>query len=203
MSCPTCGQNNPTIPPDNAATTSATSWNYNLTVDGYVVPHGQSYVDPVFSADHGWLHLEARYNWENLYTGSLWVGRNFSWGKTVEVNLTPMIGGVMGRTDGIAPGLEAALKYKKLSLSVTNEYVFDTSTKSGNFYSSYPQIAYAVTDWLRCGAVAMKNKAFQTKLQVQRGFFVGLSHKNWEFTTYIYNPGVADPTVVLEVGRSF
>lgn len=203
MPCCTYGQSNPTTLPENAGNASANSWNYNLTVDGYVIPHGQSYVDPVFSADRGWLHLEVRYNWENLYTGSLWVGRNFSWGKTVELDLTPMIGGVMGRTYGIAPGLEAELKYKKISLSITNEYVFDTGAKRGNFYSSYPQVAYHLTDWLRCGAVAMKNKAFQTKLDVQRGFFVGVSRKNWEFATYIYNPGVTDATVVLEVGWSF
>jgi hypothetical protein len=52
-------------------------WEYNLTVDGYIIPDGTSYVDPVFSADHNWLHLEARYNNENLRTGSLWVGYNF------------------------------------------------------------------------------------------------------------------------------
>ena len=72
-------------PPSDAPTKSAdaptNAWAYNLTVDGYIVPDDQSYVDPVFMADRNWLHLEARYNYENLRTGSLWVGYNFSAGK--------------------------------------------------------------------------------------------------------------------------
>ena len=64
----------------------------------------QSYVDPVFTADHEWLHLEARYNYENLHTGSVWVGYKFTAGKKLVLDVTPMIGGVFGRTTGIAPG---------------------------------------------------------------------------------------------------
>ena len=178
-------------------------WAYSLTVDGYVIPNGQSYVDPVFTADRDWLHLEARYNYENLRTGSLWAGYNFSAGKKLVLAVTPMIGGVFGRTNGIAPGCEASLTYKKVELSISNEYVFDTTSKSGNFYYSWPQLTYSPTDWLRVGLVAQHTKAFQTELNVQRGFLVGFSHKKWEFTTYIFNAGWTDPTVVLEVGVSF
>ena len=97
---------------------SKNPWEFNLTIDGYIIPNGTSYVDPVFSADRSWLHLEARYNDENLRTGSLWVGYNFSVGKKLELDVTPMIGGVFGRTTGIAPGCEASLTYKKIELSV-------------------------------------------------------------------------------------
>ncbi len=168
-----------------------------------MIPHGQSYANPVFTADRDWLHLEARYNYENLRTGSLWAGYNFSAGKKLVLAVTPMIGGVFGRTNGIAPGCEASLTYKKVELSISNEYVFDTTSKSGNFYYSWPQLTYSPTDWLRVGLVAQHTKAFQTALNVQRGFLVGFSHKKWEFTTYIFNAGWTDPTVVLEVGVSF
>jgi len=56
-------------------------------------PPCQSYVSPDFSADRGWLHLEARYNNEALETGSLWAGYNFSVGKKLVLNATPMVGG--------------------------------------------------------------------------------------------------------------
>jgi hypothetical protein len=51
--------------------------------------------------------------------------------------------------------------------------------------------------------VAQRTKAFQTSLDVQRGFLVGVSHKQVEFTTYIFNAGWSDPIVVLELGVSF
>ena len=189
----------PATPPD----TNKNPWDYNLTVDGYVIPDDTSYVNPVFTADRSWLHLEARYNYENLRTGSLWAGYNFSAGKKLLLEVTPMIGGVFGRTDGIAPGCEASLTYKKIELSITNEYVFDTTHKSGNFYYSWPQFTYSPVDWFRVGLVAQHTKAFHTSLDVQRGFLVGVSHKKWEFTTYIFNAGFTDPTVVLEAGVNF
>ena len=178
-------------------------WEYSLTVDGYIIEGEDGYAQPTFTADHGWLHLEARYNYENFRTGSLWAGYNFSWGKTWQFAVTPMIGGVFGRTNGIAPGCEASLEWKKLTLSIDNEYIFDTTSKSGNFYYTWPQLTYKPLDWLKLGAVAQRTRAFQTPLDVQRGFFVGFKHKKYEFTTYVFNPGISGTSVVLEVGASF
>ena len=182
---------------------AAQPWGYNVVVDGYIIPDGTSYVDPVFTADHNWLHLEARYNYENLHTGSLWVGYNFSWGKKVQFSLTPMIGGIFGRSNGIAPGGEASLTYKRIQGSISNEYVFDTDSKSRNFYYTWPQLTYSPVEWLHVGAVAQRTKVYHTPLDTQRGFLVGVSHKNWDFTTYVFNPGASGTIVVLEAGVSF
>jgi len=196
-------QGSPSSAPAKSADAPTNTWAYNLTVDGYIVPEDQSYVDPVLMADHNRLHLEARYNYENLRTCSLWLGYNFSTGKNVELSITPMIGGVFGRTNGIAPGFEASLNYKKFELSVSNEYVFDTTHQSASFYYSWPQLTYSPVDWLRVGAVAQHSRTYHTAVDIQRGFLVGVPHKKWEITTYVFNPGFTDPTVVLEGGISF
>ena len=57
------------------------AWLYSLTVDLYLTKAGEVYAQPTFTADHKWLHLEARYNYENFRTGSFWAGYNFAWGK--------------------------------------------------------------------------------------------------------------------------
>ncbi len=178
-------------------------WAYSLTTDGYIVPDGESYVSPVLTADRQWLHLEARYNYENLNTGSLWAGYNFSAGKKLQLALTPMIGGVFGRTTGIAPGCEASLTYKKLQFSSSNEYVIDTSHISGSFFYSWPEVTYSLLDWLKVGLVAQRTRAYHTSLDTQRGFLVGVSHKKLEFTTYVFDPDLSNPTTVLELGVSF
>ena len=178
------------------------AWAFSALVDGYYVPGEQGYVDPIFTADRRWVHLEARYNYEDLRTGSLWFGYNFNFGseKTLTLTLTPMVGGVFGRTDGIAPGLEASLTYKKLNFWVGNEYVFDIRDSSGNYFYTWPQLTYSPTDWLRVGFVAQRTLAIQS--DTQYGFLIGLSHKKTDFTSYILNPG-PKPTVVLEVGYNF
>ena len=178
------------------------TWNYALTLDGDIIPNATSYAAPTVSADRDWLHLEARYNSENLRTGSLWLGYNFSRGKTLVLNVTPILGGVFGRSTGIAPGCEASLTYKKFQLSVSNEYVFDTSHHSGSFYYSWPQATYSPLDWLHVGLVAQRTKAFHTSLGTQRGFFLGVSHKRFHFTTNVFNAGFTSPSYVLEVGYS-
>ena len=131
------------------------------------------------------------------------MGYKFAAAKKLVLDVTPMIGGVFGRTNGIAPGCEASLTYKQIQISISNEYVFDTTHKSGNSYYSWPQLTYSPADWFRVGAVGQHTKAFHTNLDVQRGFLVGLSRKQWEFTTYVFNLGFTQPSVVLEVGVNF
>jgi hypothetical protein len=182
---------------------SKNPWSYSLTIDGYVVPGGQSFADPIFTADREWLHLEGRYNYENLRTGSIWVGCNFSTGQELVLNVTPMIGGVFGRSTGIAPGVEASLTYRRIQLWISNEYMFDTGDRSANFYYSWPQLTYSPKPWLHVGIVGDHTKTWRSEFDVEPGLFVGFSHKRWEFTAYEFNAGWTDPTAVLEMGISF
>lgn len=201
--CQTRAQEAPANPSTTPKPVVEVPWKISINVDGYLLPNRDGYVNPAVTADYGWVHLEARYNYENLRTGSVWFGYNFGTGKELVLEITPMIGGVFGQTSGIAPGCEASLSYKHVTLSISNEYVFDVTDNARSFYYTWPEATYSPTDWLRVGLVAQRTKAFHTKLDTQRGFLVGFSHKRAEFTAYVFNPGWADPTVVLEVGWSF
>src|SRR5262245_54045243 len=152
-------------------------WKVSLALYGYVLPDEDGYAGPSLFADRGQLHLEARYNYEDHRTGSLWIGRNFSAGKKLVLEITPMLGGVFGRTTGIAPGCNASLTYKRLELSISNEYVFATGDSSNSFYYAWPQLTYSPTDWFVVGLAAQHTKAFRTALDTQRGYLVGFSHK--------------------------
>ena len=194
-------------PPNKASAappeTAGRQWSFSFTADGYVVPQDQSYISPTFTADHQWLHLEARYNYEDLETGSLWVGYNFSAGHKLMLNVTPMIGGVFGKTTGVAPGDEVSLSFKKLELSSQGEFVFDTKDSSGSFFYAWSQVTYSPLDWFNIGLAAQRTKAYHTQFDVQRGLLVGFSHKKVHFTTYVFNLGWTKPTVVFEMGVGF
>jgi len=181
--------------------TTREAWTFSALLDGYFVPGEQGYADPIFTADHNWLHLEARYNYEDLNTGSFFVGYNFNLKpQKIDITLTPMLGGVFGRTDGIAPGFELSLTRNKFNFWAGGEYVFDTKDHSGSYFYTWPQLTYTPVDWLHVGLVAQRTQAIQT--DTQGGFLVGLSGKKMEFTSYILDPG-SKPTVVLEVGYNF
>src|SRR5262245_32864269 len=63
-------------------------WVFSVSIYTYLAPNDQNYVQPTITADRDWLHLEARYNYEDLVTGSLWVGYNWSVGKELSLSVT-------------------------------------------------------------------------------------------------------------------
>src|SRR5689334_15062740 len=65
----------------SAAADVERKWSFSASAYTYVVPGEPAYVQPTVTADRGWLHLEARYNYEDLETGSAWVGYNFAGGE--------------------------------------------------------------------------------------------------------------------------
>ena len=102
--------------PSGASSEPATNpWSFSASASTYFVPHAHVYVSPVFTADRGWLHLEARYDYEALKTGSTWVGYNFKHGDKLVLEVSPMVGGVFGDLAGIAPGWNFSLSYGRLS----------------------------------------------------------------------------------------
>ena len=70
-------------------------------------------MQPTVTADRGRLHLEARYNYEDLDTGSVWAGYNLKGGGDLAWELTPMVGGIFGATRGVAPGYRGSLGWKR------------------------------------------------------------------------------------------
>jgi len=192
----------PAAPPDTAEV-DANRWSFAAAAYGYLVPDDQSYFSPTFRADHEWLHLEARYNYEDRQTGSLWVGYNLSFGDKLVFEATPMLGAILGNTTGIAPGYELSLTYRKIALYSEGEFVFDTKNDAGNYFYSWNELTYSPTDWFRAGLVSQRTRAYHTSLDVQRGLLAGFSYKKVDFTTYVFNAGWTDPTVVLALGFKF
>ena len=76
----------------SAQSSSATesAWDIRASLATYVFTSEDNYVQPTVTADHGRLHLESRYNYEEHHTLSALVGWNFEFGETVKLDLTPI-----------------------------------------------------------------------------------------------------------------
>lgn len=193
----------PTPVPAESGGPVSDEWAFSFNLSGYIVPHDRSYASPTFSAEKQHLYLGARYNYEDKETGSLWVGYNFEVGDKLVLQATPMVGGVFGKTAGVAPGYKASLSWKRLELFTEGEFVFDTRDSSGSFFYTWSELSNSPVEWFRAGLAAQRTKAYQTSLDIQRGFLIGFSHKKVDFTTYIFNAGWTDPTLVLSLGVNF
>ena len=154
---------------DTAAKRS--SWNFSAWAEQFIIPGEQDYFNPTFYARTDKLHLEGRYNYEDRNTVSLWAGRRFKFGKPVEFVLVPMAAIVFGNTNGIAPGLEAEIIFKKFDFYAEAEYVFDFKEKENNFFYMYSELAIRPIKPIRTGMMVQRTKIFETNFEIQRGIF--------------------------------
>jgi hypothetical protein len=181
----------------------APEWSFSASLSGYVVPDDRDYLSPLFTADRDWLHLEARYNYEALDTASVWLGWNFSCGEHWVFDFTPMVGGVFGHTKGVAPGWRLALGRGAFEFTSEAQFVFDAEDSSENFFYAWSELTWSLTDNFWVGLALQRTRAYETDLDVQRGFLVGFSIHDVELTTYVFNWGWDDPLLVFSIGLHF
>jgi hypothetical protein len=188
---------------DSAAAEDSRAWSYSASLFGYSVPDDLDYAQPTIAADHGRWHVEARYNYEAQKTGSAWLGYSLNVGKQVTMELTPVLGGVFGKIHGIAPGYGLTLGWFKLGLDSDGEYFFDSEDDAESFFYNWTELYITPGDSWRAGLVAQRTRAYQTSLDIQRGFLAGASYGQADFTAYVFNLGWEDPTFVIAGSVSF
>ena len=182
-------------------TLEASDWEYGVETDLYF---GDPFVFlPIVTANKGKLHLEARYNYEDLKTASAWAGYNFFGGEEFEYLVTPMIGVTVGRTDGIMPGLEFALGIGGFELYSESEYLFDFESSENNYFYSWTDFTFSPLDWLWFGISGQRTRLYKTELEIDRGILLGLSYKSIEITGYYFNAFTDDIFFMLSLSTEF
>jgi hypothetical protein len=95
-----------------------------------------------------------------------------------------MIGFVVGNTNGIAPGLEARLKWKKIDFYSEGEYVFDFDGRENDFFYAWTELAITPFRSFRTGISTNRTKLFQSELELQKAIFIEYSF--WKFTAGLH-----------------
>jgi hypothetical protein len=178
-------------------------WAFSASAFTYIVPDDREYVQPTFTADRDWLHLEARYNYEDQQTGSAWVGYNFAGGDKFAWEVTPMLGGVFGDTNGVAPGFKGTLGWRNFELYSEGEYVFDTDDSSDNFFYTWSELTYSPLEWLRFGIAAQRTHAYDSGRDIQPGLLVGFTWNKLDLSAYVFNFEDDKPVVVIGIRFDF
>lgn len=179
------------------------AWSFSASVTGYSIPEDKDYLSPLFTADRDWFHLEARHNYEDLDTASLWLGCNFRFGEKLVLDVAPMVGGVFGHTRGLAPGWRLALSRGAFELTNEAEYVIDAQNSDDNFFYMWSELTWSPVEGLWVGLAGQRSRVFQSELDIQRGVLVGFTLKEIDFTAYVFNWGWTEPTLVFSVGMEF
>jgi hypothetical protein len=190
-------------PPPATQGEAAAEWSFSAAVYVFQVHDDRNYAQPTFTVDRDWLHLEARYNYEDLETGSLWMGYNLGGGEKVTWDLTPMLGGVFGNTSAVAPAYKGSLQWSRLEFSSEGEYVFDANDSSENFFYNWSELTVAPVEWWRIGLVTQRTRVRATDRVIQRGLIVGFAYRELDSAIYLFNPDDSKPHVVVAVTVGF
>lgn len=186
--------------PVQASPAEAAAWELSASVFYSDPPGSENRLTPIVYADRGALHLELRYNYEDLQTAALFAGWTFELEGEAALGLTPMLGAVVGETDGIAPALELDLGWRRLAWYAEAEVLFDLDDRDDDFFYSWSTLLYGLTDWLSAGLVTERSKLVDTDYSLQRGLALELTHASVGFALYAYNLGSDDSYAVVALG---
>jgi hypothetical protein len=189
--------------PTAAQSTGSPEWSGSATLFTYLIPGDGNYAQPTLALDRERLHVEARYNYEALRTGSLWGGYNFEGGSTVEWTFTPMLGAAFGDVAGVAPGYAGSLTWWKLDVYSEGQYLYDVSTPDDSFLYNWSEIALVPVGWLRLGLATQRTRVRETGREIQRGPLVGITLGKLELNAYMLDSDESAATVALSVGWTF
>ena len=181
------------------------AWTATVSLSQFFFPNESDVFQPTLEIDRGALHLEARYNDEDLRSSAAFVGWNLSFGTKVTLDVTPLIGFVAGRTDGGIAGAKIDLRWRRLEAYSEGEYVRGRR-RTSSFLYSWSEFSVWATEWLRGGFATQRTRAyreFRRELAIERGGFVGVAGSRLEGTFYFFNPGSDSRYFVASLSVSF
>jgi len=185
------------------ADTISSSWSFEADAYYYILPGEKNTTTLMGYADRKALHVEARYNYEDVKTVSLFGGYRFEAGRKLQLSITPMLGFALGNTNGVVPGLEASLTWKIFDFYSESEYVFDLKGKENDFFYSWTELAVTPFSNFRTGISGNRTRLFQSNLEIQKGIFAQYSF--WKLTAgvHYFNPFSDEGFVIATLAVEF
>jgi hypothetical protein len=183
----------------------ATPWGYDVSAFVYVPQDDDVFTAPTVSADRGALHLEARYNYEDLETGSVFIGRNIEFeDKDVSGSIVPVFGVVAGNTAGIAPGVNIDLTWGRFEFSTETEVVVELPESDQSFLYSWVEATLEPIHGLRFGVAGQRTKVKDVGVDQRRGPMLSISARRAWLGFYWFDPDRKDEqTLVFAGGVAF
>ena len=184
------------------AAAQSDTWSGGLETYGYLMVD-DDFVVAVGRADRGRLHLEGRYQYEDLRTFSAWAGWSLEAGTRLHLEAVPMAGVLVGQTVGFAPGLEVTMSWKSLEWYSEIENVFDVESTEGDYFYVWSQLGWQAKPWLALGLSGQRTRLYQSEFSLDRGLFAATSVGPVALTAYGFNLDGEAPFVILALGVEF
>jgi hypothetical protein len=133
--------------------------------------------------------IEARYNYEELRSGSIYVGKKISReNKEVSWAVTPLAGLVVGKFTGGSLGVNMEVQRGKLFFCSQSQFSFTHSNAQNNFIFSWSELVLEPWPWIFFGTSLQYLKGTNRPMSTfEKGVVVGLNFRKWSFPVYAFN----------------
>lgn len=159
---------------------------------------------PIFNYEsNSHWYAEARYNYEEVNTFSLYAGKTFSNDGKFDFSITPMLGGVVGKFKGISSGVNAVVEFKDVFFSTQSQYTISFHESNADFLFSWSELGYQPWKWFFLGVTAQQTYIPEANLlESEPGVFIGFSVGMWTFPLYVFKPMTISNYYVLGINLS-
>ncbi|MEP6737951.1 MAG: hypothetical protein ABJA70_20665 [Chryseolinea sp.] len=142
-----------------------------------------------FQTRNNW-YAEARYNYDEVRTFSLYLGKTFSGTKKdISYSVTPMIGGMLGQFKGGSAALNASLEYKRFFLSSQPQFTAFSGERDRSYIFHWSELGYELRSWLFAGVSIQQTYYTQSKMNnIEPGILLGVTLGKWILPLYLFNP---------------
>lgn len=149
-----------------------------------------------FTTPGNW-YGEARYNFDELNTFSLYAGKKFTGGNVLSWEATPLIGGLLGQMTGGSLGMNFGMDYKRIFFSTQSQYSFSLENTTDKFFYNWSEVGVEATKWLYAGIALQQTNVYRTQGKMEPGCMVGFSFNNWTIPFYAFNTSNEERYFVL------
>jgi len=164
--------------------------------------------EPLTVTPQAWIYLkdyyfETRYNYEDLQTFSLYFGKSFYAGQKAAIEITPMIGGVVGNINGLSPGFNFALDYLRFTTASQTQYTFDLKYPGSSFFWDWTNFSFGLGKNLGVGGSVQIYLPKEGKNEITAGPMVNYTIQNLSLEAYSYNFWEGHPLWAIGVQYTF
>jgi hypothetical protein len=183
-------------------------WSSEASLYYYFLPHQDDFPTLIGYTDHGALHLEARYNYEDLKTASVFGGYNFEFSVTLtddptHFSIIPMVGFAFGRTDAIIPALELRMINDIFDVYFEYEYTITLPNEETNFFYFWNEIGITPIENFRAGGAYTSTRLINSARDIQGGFFGEYTFGKFTTGIFYFLPIKTDGFILAKVAVEF
>jgi hypothetical protein len=148
------------------------------------------------------IYAELRYNYEDLNTVSVYGGKTFAGGKTLQFSVTPMVGFAVGQFNGVSIATNTEVEWRSIYLSSQTQYSIATQVGEPDFFFTWSELGYNISRHLY-GGFAIQYTKQQAFSDTEPGIVLGFNFRNFSIPVYAFSPLSSNPNFIIGLNYVF